>query len=171
MEANAHDMPLSRDTLQASGIIVLDRMIEAVEGQRSLDGETIESLEAAKLVDPLVRLLPCTPALAERVRNAVVQATRAGEVAANAYLAKYPGDRDAAGAAVVTTYEILNEAVQCLVGVKLARVAPGGDVTLCLHGQWPIQQSISYSEAICNAAAKVLENELGVRFYVHSFMD
>jgi hypothetical protein len=167
-EGNNYDTPFSRSVLKRSKIIILNKVFSAVERGKNLNSQTIEGIEIACLLEPLVIHSAFDDALQKKVEKAVKLATEAGKVAADKYMTEHDINQGWCGFAYASTYEVTNPTVQLMLERGLASGPYDGRVLVSLDGDWPISQSLDFKEAIYKAASEVLTKELGVQFYLHS---
>lgn len=168
--SNNYGTELDKQLIRASSIIVLQDVIDAVEKDKDLDAQTIEGLEAAKLVKPIVIASPPEGA-AELVELAFAQATAAGKAAAEIYIKKYGGDGGDCGFAHAVTYDVTHPIVQYLIAEKLASGPFDGAVWINVPSSWPVMQSIDYEKAIFRVIAVTLSKALCIRVFMESRLD
>jgi hypothetical protein len=165
---NNYDTPFSRNVLIKSRIIILNKVISAVVEGKNLECQTIEGIEGACLLDPLVIHSDFDEELEKRVENAIVLAKIAGKAAADNYMASHDINFGYCGFAYASTRDVTNPVVQLMLERELATGPYDGRVLVSLNGDWPFSQSLDFKETIYSAASEVLTKELGVQFYLYS---
>ncbi len=168
--SNDYDTEFDRRLIEHSSIIVLQDVIDAVENGKELDAQTIEGLEEAKLVKPIVISTPPSNA-GELVMQAFAQASASGKAAAETYISKYGGDGGACGFAHAVTYDVTNRIVQYLLAEELASGPFDGAVWINVPSDWPFMPTIDYQETICEAIASTLTKTLGITVCMESRLD
>lgn len=170
-KANDYDTPFSREVISKSKIIILEEVIEAVDKHNVLDAQTIEGIEAASLVSPVVIHSAGDEAATGRVKSALRLATHAAEQAAAEFAANHDINKGYCGYAHSCTYDVTNPLVQLMLNLRAACGPFDGKVVVYLRGSWQDSQSMDYHEAIYRAATQVLTKELGVAFYMEGEAD
>lgn len=168
--SNDYCTPFDRELIDASRIIVLKDVIDAVESGSNINSQTIEGLDEANLLSPISVSSP-PPGTKEIVDTAFAAALEAGKAAADAYIADHPTDIGSCGFAWSITDDVTNPFVQYLLENNFASGPYNGRVYIDVHGPWPFRQSIDYHEAVVRAIAESLSCSLGVEVYMRSRMD
>lgn len=169
-KSNNYDTPFSRSVISNTRIIVLDDVVTAVEVDGKIKAQTIEGLEAANLVQPIVIHDP-PPDAKEMVELAMEKAGKAAEAAAAEFIAKHSEDKGSCGFASAVTYDVTNPLVQYMLSSGLVSGPFDGRVHIKIGGHWSFGQSIDYNEAIHDAAAKSLASTLGISIFMESRLD
>jgi hypothetical protein len=168
--SNNYGTPFDRNVIANSRIIILQDVIDAVEQRRNLNAQTIEGLENACLVSPVI--LHSAPSNADQTVSLAFQlASSAGEKAAAAHIQKHPVDSGYCGYADAITYEVTNPIVQYMLAAGLASGPYDGKVYIKVKGNWPPRQSMDYNECIAEAISSTLRKILGVAIFMHSRAD
>lgn len=168
--ANDYDTPFSKDLIKSSVIIILDKVISAVDGELDLSSQTIEGLKSEKLFEPVI-ISTIDESLKEKVNKALKKAAAAGKNAAKKYALSHDLDKGACGFAHVSSYDVTNPIIQYLLEYKLAHGPFDGKVWVSVKEDWPLSQSIDYNEYVCSAICDSLTDELDMKFYVDSKLD
>lgn len=168
--SNNYGTPFDKELIEASRIIVLKNVVDAVENKKNLNAQTIEGLSQANLLDPIAVHAP-PPNAKKTVDAAFATATKAGKVAADAYIASHPTDGGACGFAHAATREVTNPIVQYLLANELASGPYDGKVWISVPETWPFRQAIEYQEKIAEAVADSLSHSLRIAVYVDSRPD
>lgn len=167
---NNYDTPFDRAVISRSRIIILEDLVSAVEGQGLLDAQTIEGIESANLIGPIV--IHEKPANAEElVTKAIAAAEMVGTEAAAQFIKKYPDDNGSCGFANVVTYDVTSPLVQHMLGSGNASGPYDGRVHINVKGAWPFRQSIDYHEHVSEAMAESLAKDLGIAIWMESCLD
>lgn len=169
-ESNNYGTPFSKKLIEASSIIILDKVVSAVENGLDLASQTIEGLKREDLCEPIV-IAKIPQGTAEKVNAALEKAISAGSSAAKKYLKSHKIEGGSCGFAHASTYEITNPIVQYMLNNDLASGPYDGKVWVNINGNWPFSQSIDYKEYIYEAVCECLTGELGIPFYVDSRLD
>ncbi|TWI13524.1 hypothetical protein IP93_00686 [Lysobacter ruishenii] len=167
---NNYSTPFDRAVIANSRIIVLQEVIEAVEKNGNLDAQTIEGLEDADLVTPIVISSP-PPDAGQVIATAFAAATHAGRSAAKAYIEMYPKDEGYCGYAHVATSDVTHPLVQYMLNSDLASGPYDGRAHISVPKDWPSRQSLDYNEHVYRAVAHVLSHQLQLRCWMHSRPD
>jgi hypothetical protein len=168
--SNNYDTPFDRNLISRSSIIVLEDVVAAVEHGQDLSAQTIEGLQKASLVKPILLSSP-PPDASARVAAALASAVSAGERAATNYLAKHPLDKGSCGYADAVTYEVVDPLVQYMLANGLASGPFDGRVHIKVKESWPLSQLIDYNEHVYSAVADALSTALGIKVWMHSNLD
>lgn len=168
--SNNYDTPFDKSVIGKSRIIVLEDVINAVESGQNLDAQTIEGLEEADLVRPIL-LKDATPEQAKQVKSALKAAAQAGTQVAKDYVRANPEDIGGCGGAAAVTYDITNELVQYMLKEELATGPYDGRVHIELRGEWMQRQERAYYEVIYQEIAKCLSQHLGIQVRLYSWDD
>lgn len=162
-ESYNYDTPFDRGVIAKSKIIVLTDVILAVESGKHLQSQTIQGLEAANLLEPIL--------IASAPPNAMATSKKAFELAglaadeAQAEFRKSYGEGDGyCGFAHVTTTEVTHPMVQFLLENDMASGPFDGRVWINV----PVDsnQSVDFERAGCDAAAKSINKSLGITAFV-----
>jgi|GEM_PF-1458760 len=165
---NNYDTPFSCQVLKQSRIIILNKVIAEVEKGKNLDSQTIEGIESACLLEPLVIHSEFDDKLEKKIEGAVELAKLAGKAAADDYMANHNIDHGYCGFAYASTYDVTSPAIQLMLEKGIANGPYDGRILVSLEGDWPFSQSLDFKEAIYRAVSDVLTKEIGVQFYLHS---
>jgi hypothetical protein len=168
--SNNYGTPFDKEVIYNSRIIVLEDIIKAVESGQNLNAQTIEGLEEADLVRPII-LKDATPKQAMLVKLALEAAKQVGMQAANDYIQKHPQDVGGCGRAAAATYDVTNELVQYMLKEGIATGPYDGRVEIRANDEWPPRQGREYFEAIYREFAKCLSQHLGIQLHMHSWDD
>jgi hypothetical protein len=168
--SNNYDTPFDKDLINASKIIILRDVVDAVENGNDIDAQTIEGLSAANLLHSL-EIHPAPPAAKETTKAAMSAAIAAGKAAADAYITNHPIDSGSCGFAHAATDAVTSPIVQYLLATDQASGPFDGKIWINVPHSWPSRQSIDYQEIVMKAVAKSLSNSLGVWIYVDSRLD
>lgn len=168
--SNNYSTPFSKSLIEATSIIILDKVISAVEGGLDLDSQTIEGLKKEDLCEPII-IAKIEAGTKEKVNEALQKAITAGSDAAKKYVKSQDIEYGSCGFAHAATYEVTNPIVQYLLQNDLADGPFDGKVWVKINGTWPNSQSIDYKEHVYDAVCKCLTKELGIPFYVDSRLD
>lgn len=169
-KSNNYATPFDADLIKSSAIIILQEVVAAVENGRDLNAQTIEGLEEAGLVAPIV-IHPAPDGARERVLEAFSLASAAGKAAAVEYIAKSPFDTGFCGYAYAVTYEVTDPLVQFMVLNDFASGPYDGVVHIDVPPSWPSWQSMDYNECVFAAVVDVLQQQLGFNVYKKSRPD
>lgn len=167
---NNYDTPFDRSLISKSRIIVLEELVSAVENKVLLDAQTIEGIESASLVEPIVTHEKSANA-EELVARALVTAEIVGNSAAAKFIEEYPDDNGSCGFANVVTFDVTSPLVQYMLTSGNASGPYDGRVHINVKGAWPSRQSIDYNERICEAVAESLACDLGIAVWMESRLD
>jgi hypothetical protein len=168
--SNNYDTPFDKSVIGKSRIIVLEDVINAVESGQNLDAQTIEGLEEADLVRPIL-LKDVTPEQEKRVKSALETAAQAGTQVAKDYVRAHPQDVGGCGRAAAVTYDIKNELVQYMLKEEFATGPYDGRVHIEVRGEWVMRQERAYHEDIYQEIAKCLSQRLGIQVRMYSWDD
>ena len=168
--SNNYGTPFDRTLIEASRIIVLQDVVDAVEHGGKLHAQTIEGLEEANFLEPIEIAGP--PANVDKiVARAMEKAGAAAKTAVEAFTAKYGRGNGYCGFAHATTHNVTNPLVQYLLKVGQASGPFDGAVWINFPEDYPFSPSMDYVEAGCIAACKVLSRELGIAVYCETRPD
>lgn len=163
--SNNYDTPFSRQLINASSIIVLNDVVEKVEGAKDINAQTIEGLESENLCSPV--LLSDPPENAEElVKAAIRKAQDSGIAAAAEYEKSYDINMGSCGFVNATTYAVTHPIVQFMVNNGYASGPFDGRVHIRVPSKWKVTQSMEYEEYIYKAMVPILTAELGVPIFV-----
>lgn len=168
--SNNYDTPFSRSLIENSVIIMLDKLIAAVENGRDLNAQTIEGLQSENLCYPVV-IADIGNDTESKIRTALDKATEVGAIAAKGFIKKYNIDYGACGFVNVVSYEITSPIIQCMLRYGLAAGPYDGKTIVNIKEEWQRSQSIDYKEHIYTAVCKSLSDDFGIKFYVDSILD
>lgn len=167
---NNYSTPFSRRLIEASSIILLDKVISAVEAGVDLDSQTIEGLKKENLCEPII-ITTAENGTDAKINIALEKAITAGVEAAQEFIKKGDIERGACGFVHASTHEIANPIVQYMLKNGLATGPYDGNIRLNIERKWPQSQSIDYKEYVFTAICESLTTELGVPFYIDSRLD
>ncbi len=166
---NNYGTPFDKRLIERSHIIVLKKVVGAVERGSDLNAQTIEGLAQAQLLQPIT--IAEAPANADEiVAAAFADAGEAATAAGAAFTAEH-GDRFSGfGFAHATTTDVTNPIVQHLLATGDASGPFDGEVWINYPGAMG-SSNLDYAEAVCTAAVKVLSKKLGISVYVTTRWD
>lgn len=165
--SNNYDTQFDKRLIEASKIIVLQDVVDAVEKSGNLHAQTIEGLAAANLLQSID--IPKTPVdAAQRVADALKKAGVAARKAITDFQKDHGQGGGYCGFAHATTYAVTDPLVQYMLANDLANGPYDGRVWIKVPTDYPPSQSLDYQEAACEAASTVLTAELGVSVYCES---
>lgn len=167
--SNNYDTPFDQNLISNSKIIVLEDVIKAVESGQ-IEAQTIEGLDAAKLLSPITIAQPPQNAAAI-VKAAMAKAGQAAKNATAAFAAKNGLGAGWCGFAHATTREVTHPIVQYLLSTGEASGPFDGRVWINYPRDYPRSSSLDYEAAGCAAAAEELSKALGVKVYVEERPD
>ena len=168
---NNYDAPFDKKVLKNSKIIILDRVIHAVEKERKISSQTIEGIENICKVEPLILHQDYSAEIESEMTRVIELANKAAADESEIYRNKYDIDKGACGFAYASTYEITHPIIQLMINKRIANGPYDGRVNISLEGEWNNSQSIDYKEAVYKKVSAVLAEELNIQFYVHSRLD
>lgn len=173
-ETNDFSEPYSKEVLHRSAIVVLDRVITEVERNQNRECHRLEDLPESVLYS-FKRPEPSAATLA-KVSEAVRSAKAASEDAATEFLKIAARDSagrilDTCGFAKVVSYESDSEIIEAMLRLRVARACWGSHYQIDAIGDIRGEQSMSYNEHAAEAAARVLTDALGIKFYCRSRLD
>jgi len=168
--SNNYDTPFDKKLIARSSIIVLEDVVGSVEQGLDLNAQTIEGLQKASLVKPIILSPPPTDACI-RVAGALSAAKSAGKLAAADYLTRRSLDGGSCGFAHAVTYNVLDPLVQYMLANGIASGPFDGRVYINVDEGWQSSQSIDYNEHVFNAVADALSIALGIKVLMHSALD
>lgn len=185
---NLFGNPFDKSVISKTFVIMLDKVIEAVETKRNRMANRIEDLLASSFaISTLVRSQP-TSTILDTVKKAIEDAREASVKAMIDFMEKVPRNKDGfvldvCGFAYVITYDSKTEITQALVELNLATSHVHFYTIDAIERILPEQRQLfgekyskaemvlSFQEARAKAAAKVLTEALNQQFFVHSVWD
>jgi hypothetical protein len=167
---NNYDTEFDRLLISRSRIIVLADVVAAVEDGKKLRAQTIEGLEEANLLRPIV-IHELSEETKKQIELALDCAGDAGHSAALEYAAKHPTDTGSSGFAHAITFDVTDPIVQQLLSSGRASGPFDGKVIISIPGKWPFRHSIDYQEHIMTAAVASLKKSLGLSVFVDTRLD
>jgi hypothetical protein len=154
--------------LAASFVVVMDRVVDAVERQGDLDAVRLDTVPESLRV----RFAPPTVSanVRKQVRLAVEEARRLSKQAVEDFLKRHPKDADVWGFARVVTHLANSEVTQALVAEKLAH-AVDGEYVVAADFKGIRVQALRVHELAAEVAADHLTKALGQKFWMASRWD
>ncbi|RTL46401.1 MAG: hypothetical protein EKK53_04180 [Burkholderiales bacterium] len=167
---NNYDTEFDKQLIVKSKIIVLADVIEAVEGDKRINSQTIEGLQDAQLLRPIA-VHEFSKETEELIKLALKRASDAGMTASKEYVGKYPSDVGACGFADAICYEVASPIIQQLISGGNASGPFDGKVIIEVPPSWPIRQSVDYQEFVMRAVVESLKKTLEIDIFVESRLD
>jgi hypothetical protein len=166
-ESNNYGTPFSKKLIENTFIIVLETVVSQVEIDGNLSSQTIEGLQDADLITPVI-LADIPENAQEIIDRAMDKARAAGKAAAAEYKTNHDILGGYCGFANAVTYDITNPLVQYMLNKGIASGPYDGCIHINIKSDWEFSQSMDYKEHIYEAVADVLEKELGFNVYMQS---
>lgn len=167
---NNYDTEFDKLLISRSKIIVLADVVEAVEKDKRLPSQTIEGLEEANLLRPILLHEPSEDN-AKRIAHALQNASVAGKSAALEYVENHPADAGSSGFAHAITFDVTSPIVQQLLSSGSASGPFDGKVIINIPETWSFRQSLDYQEYVMKAAVESLKKDLGISVFVDTRLD
>ena len=167
---NDYGSGFSRKLLARSKLVVLEKVISAVEKGKLTASQTIEGLDRSQFLESIDVFQP-DRILQSQIRQILNMASREKSRVAAAYVDAHPHESFICGYAQVTTEELRNPNVQQLVHMGLASGPYDGRLVIKVPATTPNRQDLTYNEAVCRAAADILNSQLGPWFLVDTRLD
>lgn len=169
-QSNDYGIEFSQNVISNSNIIVLENVIDAVEKQKHINSQTIEGLNAANLLEP-VMLHTNLNNYKQAVDDAFKLATNVGLQASLTYKAGNH-NHGLCGFASVITFDVTSPEVQYMLANGYASGPYDGMVRLNIARQWEFSQCIDYKEFICAKMRDSLRQSFpNISFYVDARLD
>ncbi|RJT16066.1 hypothetical protein [Rahnella inusitata] len=169
-ESNNYGIEFNRDVIARSVIIVLEQVKEAVEISKLVDSQTIEGLDKANLLEPIL-LHKDLELYRKVVETALELAAQEGLKASIEYNAEnHP--QGPCGFAHVSTFDVTKPEVQFMLANDYASGPFDGQVNIIFKTLWGHSQCLYYKEFIIERMCISLNNSFSdIKFYKTSRLD
>lgn len=169
-QSNNYGIEFSKDVINDSFIIVLQEVIKEVEINKLINSQTIEGLQDARLIEPVV-LHSNLQDYENTIKKALKLAAEAGENAAIEYQSGNHKE-GVCGFSDICTYEVTAPEIQYMLAHNYASGPFDGKVYIRIHGSWSYSQDIDYKDFVTDHMCNSLEKSLShIRFFTNSRLD
>ncbi|HIH4450218.1 TPA: hypothetical protein ACYSLL_004237 [Salmonella enterica] len=169
-QTNNYGVEFDRTIIASSVIIVLEQVIDAVENRNLINSQTIEGLEAANLLEPVL-LHNDLEIYRDVVETAIKLASQKGLDASIEYKSKNhaPGP---CGFSNIITYDVTSGEVQFMLANGYASGPYDGEVHINIKCLWEYSQCLDYKEFIAEKMCDSLnKNFQFLTFHTSSRLD
>ena len=169
-QSNNYGVEFSQDVIKNTVIIILEEVINAVEVNNLINSQTIEGLQQANLLEPII-IHNNLELQREIVENSLQLAEKEGLIAS----VKYKEKRHAhgpCGFSNVITFDVTSPEIQFMLANGYASGPFDGEVHIKFNGSWSFSQCLNYKDFISDSMKDSLNKSFPhISFYVSSRLD